>query len=135
MRSAADSEARRTSGPNKARLAEEENWTKLDYFDAEVRIGNIPLFYCLSLSLCTCAIFTLLTAAALFFTLPPLPHYRSSLSAVDLEHAQTRESGLIYDRMFASYVDDLDCATTVSDYLGLVSSNNSLRNVKTEQHS
>lgn len=37
MRSAADSEARRTSGPNKARLAEEENWTKLDYFDAEVR--------------------------------------------------------------------------------------------------
>ncbi|KAG0323126.1 DNA-directed RNA polymerase III subunit RPC5 [Linnemannia gamsii] len=79
VRSAADSEARRTSGPNKARLAEEENWTKLDYFDAE-----------------------------------------------------TRESALIYDRMFASYVDDLDCATTVSDYLGLVSSNNSLRNVKTE---
>ncbi|KAF9908589.1 DNA-directed RNA polymerase III subunit RPC5 [Linnemannia zychae] len=79
VRSAADSEARRTSGPNKARLAEEENWTKLDYFDAE-----------------------------------------------------TRESGLIYDRMFASYVDELDCATTVSDYLGLVSSNNSLRNVKTE---
>ncbi|KAF8931085.1 hypothetical protein BGZ47_000249 [Haplosporangium gracile] len=79
VRSAADSEARRTSGPNKARLAEEENWTKLDYFDAE-----------------------------------------------------TRESTLIYDRMFASYVDELDCATTVSDYLGLVSSNNSLRNVKTE---
>ncbi|KAK3832833.1 MAG: Sin-like protein conserved region-domain-containing protein [Linnemannia gamsii] len=44
----------------------------------------------------------------------------------------TRESGLIYDRMFASYVDELDCTTTVSDYLGLVSSNNSLRNVKTE---
>ncbi|KAF9926685.1 DNA-directed RNA polymerase III subunit RPC5 [Linnemannia zychae] len=79
LRSAADSEARRTSGPNKARLAEEESWTKLDYFDAE-----------------------------------------------------TRESGLIYDRMFASYVDELDCVTTVSDYLGLVSSNNSLRNVKTE---
>ncbi|KAF9155512.1 DNA-directed RNA polymerase III subunit RPC5 [Linnemannia schmuckeri] len=79
VRSAADSEARRTSGPNKARLAEEENWTKLDYFDAE-----------------------------------------------------TRESALIYDRMFASYVDELDCVTTVSDYLGLVSSNNSLRNVKTE---
>lgn len=79
VRSAADSEARRTSGPNKARLAEEENWTKLDYFDAE-----------------------------------------------------TQESALIYDRMFASYVDELDCATTVSDYLGLVSSNNSLRNVKTE---
>ncbi|KAG0379271.1 DNA-directed RNA polymerase III subunit RPC5 [Mortierella sp. AD032] len=82
VRSAADSEARRTSGPNKARLAEEENWTKLDYFDAE-----------------------------------------------------TRESGLIYDRMFASYVDELDCTTTVSDYLGLVSSNNSLRNVKTENAS
>ena len=36
MRSAAESEARRTTGPNKARLAEEENWTKLEYFDAEV---------------------------------------------------------------------------------------------------
>ncbi|KAF9103868.1 DNA-directed RNA polymerase III subunit RPC5 [Mortierella sp. GBA35] len=79
VRSAADSEARRANGPNKARLAEEENWTKLDYFDAE-----------------------------------------------------TKESALIYDRMFASYVDELDCVTTVPDYLGLVSSNNSLRNVKTE---
>lgn len=41
MRSAADSEARRASGPNKARLAEEENWTKLDYFDAEVRYSHV----------------------------------------------------------------------------------------------
>lgn len=37
VRSAADSEARSRSGPNRARLAEEENWTKLDYFDADVR--------------------------------------------------------------------------------------------------
>ena len=34
--------------------------------------------------------------------------------------------------MFASHIGDLECATTVEDYLGLVSSNNSLRNVQTE---
>ncbi|KAF9959386.1 DNA-directed RNA polymerase III subunit RPC5 [Mortierella alpina] len=79
VRSATDSEARRGTGPNKAKLAEEENWTKLDYFDAD-----------------------------------------------------TYEADIIYDRMFASHVDELECATTVGDYLGLVSSNNSLRNVKPE---
>ncbi|KAG0091610.1 DNA-directed RNA polymerase III subunit RPC5 [Podila epicladia] len=79
VRSAADSEARSRSGPNRARLAEEENWTKLDYFDAD-----------------------------------------------------TYEADMIYDRMFASHIDELECATTVEDYLTMVSSNNSLRNVKTE---
>lgn len=39
---------------------------------------------------------------------------------------------MIYDRMFASHIDELECATTVEDYLTMVSSNNSLRNVKTE---
>ncbi|KAF9585507.1 DNA-directed RNA polymerase III subunit RPC5, partial [Lunasporangiospora selenospora] len=75
IRSAADSEARKAMGPNRARLAEDENWTKLDYFDSE-----------------------------------------------------TVESEIIYDRMFASHVDDLECTTTIEDYLSLVSSNNSLRN-------
>ncbi|KAG0052984.1 DNA-directed RNA polymerase III subunit RPC5 [Gryganskiella cystojenkinii] len=79
VRSAAESEARRTNGPNRARLAEEENWTILKYYDDD-----------------------------------------------------TEESGEIYNRLFANHVDDLECATTVEDYLGLVSSNNSLRNVKTE---
>ncbi|KAG0366212.1 Sin-like protein conserved region-domain-containing protein [Gamsiella multidivaricata] len=79
VRSAADSDARKANGPNKARLADDENWTKLDYFDAD-----------------------------------------------------TLEADIIYDRMFASHVDDLECTTTVNDYLDLVSSNNSLRNVKTE---
>ncbi|KAG0258807.1 DNA-directed RNA polymerase III subunit RPC5 [Mortierella polycephala] len=75
VRSAADSEARRNTGPNRAKLAEEENWTKLEYFDAD-----------------------------------------------------TYEADVIYDRMFASHVDDLECTTTVEDYLDQVSSNNSLRN-------
>ncbi|KAF9381126.1 hypothetical protein CPB97_007941 [Podila verticillata] len=79
VRSAADSEARSRSGPNRARLAEEENWTKLDYFDAD-----------------------------------------------------SYEADVIYDRMFASHIDELECATTVGDYLTMVSSINSLRNVKTE---
>ncbi|KAG0036684.1 DNA-directed RNA polymerase III subunit RPC5 [Podila clonocystis] len=79
VRSAADSEARIRSGPNRARLAEEENWTKLEYFDAD-----------------------------------------------------SYEADMIYDRMFASHIDELECATTVEDYLTMVSSNNSLRNVKTE---
>ncbi|KAF9344418.1 hypothetical protein BGX26_004391 [Mortierella sp. AD094] len=79
VRSAADSEARKASGPNKARLADDESWTKLDYFDAD-----------------------------------------------------TVEADIIYDRMFASHVDDLECATTVTEYLDLVSSINSLRNVQTE---
>ncbi|KAG0310070.1 DNA-directed RNA polymerase III subunit RPC5 [Dissophora globulifera] len=35
VRSAADSEARKANGPNKARLADEENWTKLDYYDVD----------------------------------------------------------------------------------------------------
>ncbi|KAF9999201.1 DNA-directed RNA polymerase III subunit RPC5 [Entomortierella chlamydospora] len=69
VRSAADSEARKASGPNKARLADDESWTKLDYFDAD-----------------------------------------------------TAEADIIYDRMFASHVDDLECATTVTEYLDLVSS-------------
>ncbi|KAF9205498.1 DNA-directed RNA polymerase III subunit RPC5 [Haplosporangium sp. Z 27] len=69
VRSAADSEARKASGPNKARLADDENWTKLDYFDAD-----------------------------------------------------TVEADIIYDRMFASHVDDLECSTTVTEYLDLVSS-------------
>ncbi|KAF9179410.1 DNA-directed RNA polymerase III subunit RPC5 [Haplosporangium sp. Z 767] len=64
VRSAADSEARRNTGPNRAKLAEEENWTKLEYFDAD-----------------------------------------------------TYEADVIYDRMFASHVDDLECITTVEDYL------------------
>ncbi|KAF9986112.1 hypothetical protein BGZ65_008733 [Modicella reniformis] len=79
VRSAADSEARKASGPNKARLADEESWTKLDYFDAE-----------------------------------------------------SSEADIIYDRMFASHVGDLECATSVSEYLNLVSSNTSLRNVNAE---
>ncbi|KAG0029657.1 DNA-directed RNA polymerase III subunit RPC5 [Podila clonocystis] len=79
VRSAADSEARIRSGPNRARLAEEENWTKLEYFDAD-----------------------------------------------------SYEADMIYDRMFASHIDELECATTVEDYLTMVSSNNSLRNVKIE---
>ncbi|KAF9428807.1 DNA-directed RNA polymerase III subunit RPC5 [Podila epigama] len=79
VRSAADSEARSKSGPNRARLAEEENWTKLEYFDAD-----------------------------------------------------TYEADAIYNRMFASHIDELECATNVEQYLTLVSSNNSLRNVKTE---
>ncbi|KAF9431471.1 hypothetical protein BGZ76_000268 [Entomortierella beljakovae] len=69
VRSAADSEARKASGPNKARLADEENWTKLEFFDAN-----------------------------------------------------SLEADMIYDRMFASHVDDLECATTVEEYLDLVSS-------------
>ncbi|KAF8938443.1 Sin-like protein conserved region-domain-containing protein [Dissophora ornata] len=79
VRSAADSEARKANGPNKARLADDESWTKLEYFD------------------------------------------------VDSEH-----SDIIYNSMFALHVDPLECTTTVGDYLDLVSSNNSLRNVKTE---
>ncbi|KAF9918070.1 DNA-directed RNA polymerase III subunit RPC5 [Lobosporangium transversale] len=79
VRSATDSEARKASGPNKARLADEESWTKLDYFDIE-----------------------------------------------------SLESEIIYDRMFASHVDDLECATSVNEYLDMVSSANSLRNVKIE---
>ncbi|KAF9100631.1 hypothetical protein BGX27_000316 [Mortierella sp. AM989] len=78
VRSAADSEARKASGPNKARLADEESWTKLDYFDVD-----------------------------------------------------STEADIIYDRMFASHVDDLECSTTVTEYLDLVSSINSLRNALT----
>ncbi|KAG0243530.1 Sin-like protein conserved region-domain-containing protein [Mortierella sp. GBAus27b] len=80
VRSAADSEALKASGPNKARLADEENWTKLDYFDT-----------------------------------------------------YSEEADTIYNSMFAGHVGELECITSVNEYLDLVSSNNSLRNVKTEQ--
>ncbi|KAI1302437.1 DNA-directed RNA polymerase III subunit RPC5 [Mortierella claussenii] len=45
VRSAADSEARKASGPNKTRLADDENWTKLDYFDADVSAGYACLLH------------------------------------------------------------------------------------------
>ncbi|KAG0241243.1 DNA-directed RNA polymerase III subunit RPC5 [Actinomortierella wolfii] len=76
VRSAADTEARRVGGPNKARLAEEENWTRLDYFNVE-----------------------------------------------------TDESEVIYDRMFATQIGELDCVTSVEEYLDMVSSLHSLRGV------
>ncbi|KAF9977824.1 DNA-directed RNA polymerase III subunit RPC5 [Actinomortierella ambigua] len=76
VRSAADTEARRAGGPNKARLAEDESWTRLDYFNVE-----------------------------------------------------TDESEVIYDRMFATQIGELDCVTSVEEYLDMVSSLHSLSGV------
>ncbi|KAG0268822.1 hypothetical protein DFQ27_005609 [Actinomortierella ambigua] len=76
VRSAADTEARKAGGPNKARLAEEESWTRLDYFNVE-----------------------------------------------------SDESEVIYDRMFATQIGELDCVTSVEEYLDMVSSLHSLSGV------